>query len=58
MVCTVYILYLAYYIFLFCRIFEELYLKAPPLLKDLSNNTVDIDYIESIHEKIDFKKSI
>ncbi|CAI6361144.1 unnamed protein product [Macrosiphum euphorbiae] len=38
------------------KIFEELYLKAPPLLKDLSNNTVDIDYTESIHEQIDFKK--
>jgi len=57
MVYTMYI-YLAYYIFLFFRIFEEIYLKAPPLLKDLSNSTVDIDYTESIHEQIDFKKSI
>ncbi|XP_022163146.1 uncharacterized protein LOC111028718 [Myzus persicae] len=38
------------------KIFEEIYLKAPPILKDLSNNSVDIDYTESIHEPIDFKK--
>lgn len=39
------------------KIFEEIYSKAPPILKDLSNNHVDnIDYKESIHEKIDFKK--
>jgi len=52
------LMYYTYYIFLFCRIFEEIYLNAPPILKDLSNNSVDIDYTESIHEKIDFKKSI
>ncbi|XP_025200122.1 uncharacterized protein LOC112598032 [Melanaphis sacchari] len=38
------------------KIFEEIYLKAPPVLKDLSNNSVDIDYKEFIQEQIDFKK--
>ncbi|XP_060853914.1 uncharacterized protein KIAA2026-like [Rhopalosiphum padi] len=38
------------------KIFEEIYLKAPPILKDLSNNSVEIDYTESIQEQIDFKK--
>ncbi|XP_015368190.1 PREDICTED: uncharacterized protein KIAA2026-like [Diuraphis noxia] len=38
------------------KIFEQIYMKAPPILKDLSDNSVDIDFIESIHEQIDFKK--
>jgi len=50
-------MYFIYYMLLFCRIFEEIYLKAPPILKDLSNNSVEIDYTESIQEQIDFKKS-
>ncbi|CAI6351637.1 unnamed protein product [Macrosiphum euphorbiae] len=36
------------------KIFEEIYLKAPTFLKDLSDN--GIDNIESIREQIDFKK--
>ncbi|XP_060861557.1 MATH and LRR domain-containing protein PFE0570w-like [Metopolophium dirhodum] len=38
------------------KIFEEIYLKAPTFLKDLSNNSVGIDNTESIREQIDFKK--
>jgi len=52
------LIYLTNYIFLFYRIFKEIYLKAPPILKDLSNNSVEIDYTESVQEQIDFNKSI
>ncbi|XP_029342052.1 uncharacterized protein KIAA2026-like [Acyrthosiphon pisum] len=38
------------------KIFEEIYLKAPTFLKDLSNNSVCIDNTDSIREQIDFKK--
>ncbi|CAH1726664.1 unnamed protein product [Aphis gossypii] len=38
------------------KIFKEIYLKAPPILKDLSDNSVEIDYTESVQEQIDFNK--
>lgn len=43
--------------FLFCRIFKEIYLEAPPILKDVSQDSIDIDYKEYIDDPIDFNKS-
>lgn len=53
-----YLIYYVNYIFLFCRIFDEIYTNAPPILKDLSDSSVDIDYTKFIHDPIDFKTSI
>jgi len=47
--CTLYIL--------FCRIFEEIYLKAPHILKDVPNIFMGFDNEEYVCEQIDFKKS-
>lgn len=44
--------------YLFFSIFKEIYSKAPAVLKDLSSESVDIDYKESINDQIDFIKSI
>lgn len=32
-------------------------MKAPPILKDLSDDSIDIDYKEYVDDPIDFKKS-
>ncbi|KAE9533474.1 hypothetical protein AGLY_009112 [Aphis glycines] len=38
------------------KIFQKIYLKAPPVLKDLSDKSVANDYTEFVQEQIDFKK--
>lgn len=40
------------------RIFNEVYSKAPIILKDLSDNSVDVDYKDEISDHIDFKTSM
>lgn len=40
------------------RIFDEIYSKAPDVLKDLSSISIDVDYKEYIKDFIDFEKSI
>lgn len=40
------------------RIFKEIYSKAPLILRDLSDESVDLDYKECTNNHIDFKKSM